>query len=378
MTSDSAFKMVKGKERVISSLLPLLNRVPQFTRMGRHLLSVVKHSTCRKLYNLILVELEYRLRKINTHGYPYIVIIDPMNICNLHCPLCPTGTGELNRRQQTMSWEVFTKTVDDVAPYTYEINLHNWGESLLHPRIFEMIQYIKEKNIATNISSNFNLITEDKIDKLITSGLEYLILSIDGVTQDNYQKYRIGGDVDKVFENIKTLLKRRRQLGSSTPYVEWQFIVFKHNMHEVDSASKFAEELGVDRFRVIPPGLPFAADNQEALKNEWFIPKIDENGVNIGLESFREELGSTCFYLYRSVTINPDGGLAPCCIVYGKKNDFGDLNLHNIHNIWNNSKYHSARSLFKKKGKASEYTVCENCNLFKKYGSVAARKTNEN
>ncbi|MDZ7784574.1 MAG: radical SAM protein [Halioglobus sp.] len=273
--------------------------------MSRHALSVIKHSTSRKLLNLAIVETEYRLRRVNVRGHPYIIIVDPLNVCNLRCPLCPTGTDDLDRKQQRMEWETFTRTIDEVAPYAYEVNLHNWGKSLLHPLIFDMIEYVNGKNIATNMSTNFNRASDDKIDKLITSGLEYLILSIDGITQDTYAKYRVRGNVNKVLGNVEKLIRRRKELGSHTPFIEWQFIAFEHNAHELEAAREMAYSMGVDRFRVIPPGIPFAAREPEKLKDEWFVK--DEEG---SVEAFQGNVPTPLFLLV-SVHYHESGTAAP-------------------------------------------------------------------
>ena len=347
-----------------STVRSIRKKLPQLTRMNRHLKSVLQHSTFKKLWNLALVETEFRLRCTHVRGRPYILIIDPLNICNLRCPLCPTGTGDLERKQQRMEWDVYTRTIDDMAPWAYEVNLHNWGESLLHPRIFDMIRYARGKNLATNMSTNFNRVSDEKIDGLIESGLEYLILSIDGITQDTYAKYRVRGSIDKVLTNVKKLVQRKRELGASTPFIEWQFILFKHNAHELEDARKLAQEIGVDRFRVIPPGIPYAAKEPAKLKEEWFYKDENQN-----VEAFKGNAPSACFYLYRSMTTNPDGGTAPCCIVYGDKNDFGDMRSQQMKDIWNNEKYLSARSLFKKGGRGTQSTICDGCHIFKQLGT---------
>ena len=366
MAIESILPTTRQRHRLDNSILRLLRRIPQFTRTSRHFWSLVKHSTPRKIANLLLVEAEYRLRRTQVRGRPYIIIVDPLNVCNLRCPLCPTGTDDLGRKGQKMSWEVFQKTIDEMAPYAYEVNLHNWGESLLHPNIFEMIAYVASKNIATNMSTNFNLVTDKKIDQLINSGLEYLILSIDGISSETYDKYRVRGNLDKVLANVKKLIQRRRELHSSTPYLEWQFIVFKHNAHEVEAARELAMSMGVDRFRIIPPGLPFTAKDPEQLRREWFVPKTNDKQQEEEPETFREEISGPCFYLYRSFTTNPDGGTAPCCIVYGKDNDFGDIKTQNFHDIWNNEKYLSARSQYRDNGKVTTPTICDGCTIFKK------------
>ncbi len=344
----------------------LLRKVPQFTRLRRHAWSLVKHSNVKRIANLVRVELEYRLHKTRIKGRPYILIVDPTTICNLKCPLCPTGTKTLNRKPQMMAWDTYTRTLDLLAPHAYEINLHNWGESLLHPRIFDMIHYARRKNLATNMSTNFNRVQPEDIDQIVASGLEYLILSIDGVSPETYRRYRRGGDLEQVLENVRRLVATKASKKSQTPYIEWQFIVFRHNQHEIEAARRMASDLGVDRFRLIPPGLPFEDQNAENLKKKWFIPSLSE-ATGGEIEDLRaDQISSGCFYLYRSVTVNPDGRIAPCCIVYGAQNDFGDLTKSSFTSIWNNPLYTSARAQFKTNGKVTVPTVCDRCSWFKK------------
>ena len=349
-----------------ASVVRTLRRVPQLTRTRRHLWAVLEHSTPRRIANLILVEFEYRLRRTRVRGHPYILIVDPTNVCNLRCPLCPTGTGDLGRRSQLMPWDVFTRAIDELAPWAYEVNLHNWGESLLHPHVFEMIAHAAGRNLAINMSSNFNLVRAGDIDRLIDSGLEYLTLSIDGATQETYERYRVRGRLDTVLENARALVARRTALKRRTPYVEWQFIVFKHNAHEIERARALAREVGVDRFRLIPPGVPFDAPDPDGLKEAWFVASPSE-ATGGAVEDFRERtMATACFYLYRSITVNPDGRVAPCCVVYGTDNDFGDLREETARAIWNGPRYRSARALFRHGGRVVEPIVCSRCEWFER------------
>lgn len=341
-----------------------LQAVPQYTRLSRHARSVLAHSTPRKLVNLLWTEAEYRLGATKVRGRPYILIVDPTNICNLRCPLCPTGANQQGRRKQLMKFETFTRVIDELAPYAYEVNLHNWGESILHPHVFDMIEYARERNLATNMSAHFNTVSDEAIERLVTSGLEYLCLSIDGASQATYSKYRVNGNFDKVIANARKLVLRKRALNGRTPYIEWQFIVFRHNAHEIGRARELAQEIGVDRFRLIPPGIAFEMTDTERLKQEWFVPAGTQ--VEDGIADFRDQHDEPCFYLYRSFTINPDGKVAPCCIVYGEHNDFGSYLEEGFDAIWNGAKYRSARAQFRKGGVVTTPTVCDRCTWFKK------------
>ena len=345
-----------------------LFRAPTYARSSEALHTILAHSTPRRLFNLLLVETEFRLRRTRLWGRPYVLVVDPTNVCNLKCPLCPTGLLKQGRKGQMMPWETFTHTIDMLAPWAYKVNLFNWGESLLHTHIFDMIRYAKKKHLGTTLSSNMSVeLKDESVDELINSGLEFLCLSIDGVSQENYSHYRRKGSLDLVLKNVRQLVRRRKELGSRTPVIEWQFIPMKHNEHEVEEAKRLAAEIGVDRFRCIPVGLPFDSDNSSQLKEEWFPITITNGQVaNVEEISSNEQAQTPCYFLYRYLVVNPDGRTSPCCVVYGEKNDFGDMATDNFKNLWNNSKYRSGRAQFARGGKVEEPTVCDNCDLFAK------------
>ncbi|MBM3226435.1 MAG: hypothetical protein FJZ47_21945 [Candidatus Tectomicrobia bacterium] len=142
----------------------------------------------------------------------------------------------------------------------------------------------------------------------------------------------------------------------------------RHNIHQVDEARRLARELGVDLLRFIPVGMPFDAQEKDALRRDWF-PQFDETPE--GMEALQYQLlqrpkKSACFYLYRSLTVNPDARVSPCCVVYGEKNDFGDLLAESHETIWNNERYRSARALFAHDGKPTVRTICDRCNIFER------------
>jgi len=286
-------------------------------------------------------------------------------VCNLRCPLCPTGTGELGRRAGMLKYECFTQIVDRFAPYAYEVNLYNWGEPLLNKDIFRMIEYAHGKNLMPSMSSNLNTVRKTDIDNLARSSLEYLTISLDGVTQETYEHYRRQGDFQLVMDNLCKLLELRRGLKKKTPFIEWQFIVMKHNLHQTEEAQRIAKEIGVDLLRFIPVGLPFDAENKAGLQQEWF-PQFDDaaTGKDSQYYFLQKPSKTACFYLYRSITINPDNRVSPCCIVYGEKNDFGDALTQTPDELWNNEYYQSARALFSPSGRPTVGTVCDRCFMF--------------
>lgn len=359
-----------------------LKRVPQYTRNNRHFWSVMKHGTSQKWLNLARVEIERKRRRIELEGYPYLLIIDPCNYCNLRCPLCPTGLNDLGRPQAMLSFEHFKKYFDPFAPYLFEAYLHNWGESLLNKQVYSMIEHAQSRNVGTNLSSNFVKLDSLDLDNIIDSGLEYLVVSLDGTSEESYIKYRIGGNYHRVIENLSELLRRRNARGEKTPVVEWQFIVMKQNEHEVGQAEVLSKKLGVDLLRFIPVGMPYEFKKRKEVADAWYPTTVKGR---VQSDHQEQQFGQAakpgpCFYLYRSMVVNPDGGVSPCCIVYRKNRDFADLNVSVIEplKIWNNDKYLSARSLYSSKTAVNrKATVCDGCDIFERHGSKIVERSDE-
>jgi MoaA/NifB/PqqE/SkfB family radical SAM enzyme len=352
-----------------------LKRIPQYTRNARHAWSVVSHGTPRKWANLARVELERKRRQIDLQGHPYLLILDPCNYCNLRCPLCPTGLGTLGRPQAMLSFEHFRQFFDPLADHLFECYMHNWGESLLNKNVFRMIEYAQSRNVGTNLSTNLSETSSDDIDKLLDSGLEYLIASVDGTSAASYATYRVRGKYDKVMTNLEELLRRRNARRLKTPRVEWQFIVMKQNEHEIEEAERLAKQIGVDLLRFIPVGMPIDHQDRQGAADKWF--PVTLRGREHSPDGLEQQYGQAnkpgpCFYLYRTMVINPDGGVSPCCVVYKKDTDFAQL-PGDVRAIWNNDKYQSARALFSPhKPQAPVITTCDGCDIFAKYPPPSA------
>jgi len=162
----------------------------------RHRLSrFLKQNSRRRWSNFVLVEAQYRLGVSRVHGLPPLMYIDPINYCNLHCSLCPTGQRTLGRKSGRMPVDMFRNIVDQIADRVYIVNLYNWGEPLLHPRIFDMADYAASKGLSVRMSSNLNRMTSEQARLMVESGLEELLVDFDGATQVTYERYRIGGNL---------------------------------------------------------------------------------------------------------------------------------------------------------------------------------------
>lgn len=343
-------------------------------RIRRYASPVLRHGTPRKVANMLLAEAELRLARTSLRALPYYYLIDICNACNLRCPLCATGVGALGRTQGSMSFEEYRSILDKVKRYALVVSLYNHGEPFLNKDIFDIIEYTAQSNVGSQVSSNFNWPMPVNPRDIVRAGLEYITVSLDGVSQEAYQQYRVGGDIQEVFGNMRALLAARKELGSRTPFVEWQFIVFKHNEHEMAEARELAEKWGVDLLRFVAPGIPPEMMGDPELRSKW-MPRDplfwERNPLDTAERGYVYD--RTCFYLYRSMAIYYGGGVTPCCFSHDRRDDFGNIHEQGVAEIWNNARYRSARALFSRSGAAQERepVVCDACPMFRQTGGGA-------
>ena len=169
-----------------------------------------------------------------THGpfFPDRLYVESTNHCNLKCVMCPTGLNVIQRPKGYMDMALFRNIVDEVAPSSPAIVLHSWGEPMMHPELFDMVRYARAADLWVETSTNITLLTEDRIRKVLASGMSQLYLAMDGVTKPTYESVRVGGNYDKVMRNVERLLELKRQTGSKLRVV-LQIIAMNETREEV-------------------------------------------------------------------------------------------------------------------------------------------------
>ena len=320
----------------------------------------------QKIDNFVLVEKQKLNREEYIQGYPYWLTIDPVNYCNLKCPFCPTGQGRNSRTKAMLSLDNFKKIIDELGPYLIHIDFCNWGEPFLNKQIYEMIKLAKQYDIDTKIDSNFNLLSEKDAKEIVLSGLDKIIVSIDGATPEIYSKYRVGGDFNRVICNLELLLKAKKELKRSNPYIVWQFLVFRHNEHEIEKVKRMGECLGVDAVGITKA---FIGDKNWIPQNREYsnydIEKIKRHEHQIDKISmyFKSSQGDMCNWPWEAIVINPNGSVSPCCSVEDEKDDFGNIFDQPFKEFWNSEKYRVARNYIrdKKQPSAGNSNICVGC-----------------
>ena len=320
------------------------------------------YTSPKKLANLFLAFLENIFKPEVARAKPIKLVVDVTNFCNLRCPLCPTGRRDKARSRGFMDFEKFKKIFDELAPYLLVVDFYNWGEPLLHKEICKFVSYAHSKKVRTRISTNLTVLPDDVAVCLLKSGLDVLFASIDGVSADTYKKYRIGGDFDKVMENLRKLVRFKRELGAKTKII-WQFIVFKHNIDEVKKLYKEAREVGVDGVKLVPSRIDMGYENffskseKLAVFSDW-LPGGKFSRYIAGGPLLEPK---TCLFLWTHAVINWNGSVSGCCGVWPEKFDFGNaFEEGSFLKIWNGKNFRKARWIVKKKIPYSNM-VCSNC-----------------
>jgi radical SAM protein with 4Fe4S-binding SPASM domain len=291
-------------------------------------------------------------------GMPLAISVEPTTACNLSCPECPSGLKSFTRPTGRIEVAVFKQYIDALKDQLIYLSFYFQGEPYLHKGFLDMVEYAAHLGIYTATSTNAHFLNEENAKKTVESGLDRLIISLDGSTQDSYQKYRVGGELDKVIAGTKRLLSYRAALKSKTPFVVFQFLVVRHNEMEIESIKTMAKEIGVDDvwFKTAQV-YDFENDpNQLIPQNERYSRY--KTGANGSIQS-KNKMENHCWKMWHSNVITWDGKVVPCCFDKDAQHQMGDLGQTPMHQIWNGKNYNQFRKELMKSRKNID--ICSNC-----------------
>ncbi len=324
-------------------------------------LNFISKLNSRKIYNAgsVLSSFYYSkwTGKPSQKGLPFTVSIEPTTNCNLGCPECPSGLKSFTRPTGNLEIDFYKKTVDEIGDKLMYLYFYFQGEPYLHPRFLDLVNYASKKNIYTVTSTNAHFLTARKARETVESGLDRILISIDGTTQETYEQYRIGGSLEKVIEGTRNLIAAKKELRSKTPHVVFQFLVVKPNEHQVSEVQLLAKQLGVNEVK-LKTAQVYDFENGNEL-----IPTIDKYArykkTSNGKYQIKNELLNHCWKLWHSAVITWDGKIVPCCFDKDAQHQLGDLHTKSFSEIWQSNLYNSFRSRILKSRK--EIDICTNC-----------------
>ena len=325
------------------------------------ILNLLSKLTLRRFANFSKVILGYYWSRISgrarVFGLPFSVSIEPTTSCNLRCPECPSGLRSFSRPTGMLDKQFYTSVLDQLHRDSLYVIFYFQGEPYLNPDFLQMVKYAHSKKMYSATSTNAHYLNDDVAKKTVESGLDRLIISIDGTTQEVYEQYRIGGQLIKVLEGAKNIIKWKKELKSKTPYVVFQFLVVAPNEHQLADIKKLAADIGVDDIAfktaqindyqngnsLIPANAEFS--RYKKLPDGSFAPK--------------NKLLNHCWKVWQSAVITWDGKVVPCCFDKDAQHQIGNLSTESFESVWKGNSFRNFRQSLLKSRK--EIDICKNC-----------------
>jgi radical SAM protein with 4Fe4S-binding SPASM domain len=323
-------------------------------------INLVKYLSIKRASNAVKIISSFYvsriLRKPIVWGMPISYSIEPTNHCNLKCPECPSGLGALTRPLGLLKSEDFKKLIDEISKTGFYIQLFFQGEPYINKNLPEMIRYAQSKNVYISISTNGHFVNEKNVDLVLDNAPDKLIFSVDGLDEESYQKYRVGGTFEQADSGLRLLISRKKERGIKKPFVEFQFIVMKQNEHQMEEVKKYCKEVGVDKlvFKTMQ-----ISSYENAVK---FLPsnkKFRRYSLENNSFKIKYEIKNHCFALWRTSVITWDGRVVPCCFDKNAENEIGIVNGKSFSEVWKSEKYYGFRTRILSDRKSEP--MCTNC-----------------
>ena len=280
--------------------------------------------------------------------FPQSFSIETVNICNAKCWFCPQP--EHIRKKGYMHFDTFKKIIDEIHLHRKKVKsiaLFMDGDPTLHKELIKFLLYAKEKKIKNiYLSSNMEFFSEKLIDDIfkynLQGTLQFVIASLDGLTQTTSQANRIGVDTDKAYKNTQLLIRKRKENFSIYPWVFPRMLINETNKHEEEDFFHFWKR---------------KADKVLRTSMHNWGGQIDDSKIYQSKEIF----SSKCFFPFSQAFIQIDGSVRICCLEIKRKNIFGDLKNATIKEVWSNFEFKELRNNFLQGNTDMLPSLCQSC-----------------
>ena len=323
---------------------------------------IIYYTNLKKSVNAAKIVASYYQSRVLSNpkitGMPISMSIEPTTACNLGCSQCPSGLKQFTRPTGNLKPETFNRVMKEVKDTLIYLTLYFQGEPFINPHFFDFVKTANHHKIFTSTSTNAHFLDKKSAEETVKSGLDKLIISVDGTTQESYEKYRINGDLEKVVEGIENLVEAKKRLRKKNPYIEVQFIVFKHNEQEIPQIKKMARSWGVDNL-ILKTAQIYDAEQADALiPDNPEYSRYVKNSLSPTLK-INNSFFNHCWRMWHSCVMTWDGDIVPCCFDKDAKYIMGNLSSSSFKDIWFGEPYQMFREqLFKKR---AEIDICKNC-----------------
>ncbi len=252
----------------------------------------------------------------------------------------------------------FRQTIDQLSRELLYLVFYFQGEPYLNPSFLDMVAYASAKGIYTATSTNAHYLTDRNAKRTVESGLDRLIISIDGTTQDVYEQYRVGGKLEKVLEGARNIVKWKKELNSKKPFVFFQFLVVRPNEHQLGDIRRLAKAVGVDEVRFKTAQVyDYQQDANALIPTNEKYSRYRKDGS--GQYKIKNTLDNHCWRLWHATVITWDGLVVPCCFDKDAQHPLGDLKGMPFREVWHNKQYTEFRRQVLRSRKNID--ICANC-----------------
>lgn len=317
--------------------------------------------TFAKMINAGQLWTSYQLTKILGRpvqwGRPMTISIEPTTACNLRCPECPSGLRSFTRDTGNMKEDFFRKLIDDMHRQLLWLIFYFQGEPFINPKFLEMVKYAHHHGIYTITSTNGHFLNPHNARKTVESGLDRILISIDGSTQEVYEQYRKEGHLETVLEGARNLVKAKKDACSSTPHIIFQMLVVKPNEHQIDEVKKLAKEIGVDEVKLKTAQVYDYKNGNDLIPTIEKYRRYTKNAS--GEWKIKNKLLNRCWKLWHACVITWDGMVVPCCFDKDAIHKMGDLKQQSFKEIWKGITYSTFRNQLSQ-GR-DKIDICTNC-----------------
>lgn len=324
---------------------------------------ILRRLTPGRFFNAWRITSSYILSRIFRRsiirGLPMSVSIEPTTSCNLRCPECPSGLRAFTRATGMLSESHFQSWIEQIKSHVLYLNLYFQGEPFLNPAFLLMVKYASDRGIYVSTSTNAHYLKNDIAEQVVRSGLNRLIISLDGTTQQVYEQYRIGGLLERVLQAVENVVAAKRKLRSRTPYLIFQFLVVKPNEHQIEDARKMTKDFGVDEIRFKTAQIYGNPEESGLLPDNPRYARYKKNKE--GQYVIKNKQLNHCWKMWHSCVITWDGKVLPCCFDKDARYSMGHMQDKSLSEIWQSPPYISFRKRLLKSRK--EIDICANCSV---------------
>jgi len=334
----------------------------QFNLNIQRFLYSTRYLTIYKLLNCLNVIVSYLFShlKINVHHniYPLFISIETTNYCNLRCPECPVGSNIISKKDKSsFNIDLYKKLIEELKPTLLHVILYFQGEPFLNNHFIDLIKQTHSSNIYSSTSTNGQFLNDTMAREIVLSGLDKLIVSIDGSTQEIYENYRVGGKIQNALDGIKSVIEWKKALKSFTPLVEIQFLVLKTNEHQMNEMKKLAKSLKADRLTFKSAQLYDFENGNDLLTTKRLYTRYIK--TKEGKYKIKGRKSNRCWRLWSGAVINVHGEVLPCCFDKSSEHTFGNLDDETFLSCWQskNANYFRNKIISNRK----QIEICNNC-----------------